>query len=201
MYGLMAADTFAEPITLRHLMSHTPGFEDGSLTMEKLHAEQHIFAPLGMEHSTFRQPLPQGLAVDLAAGYNYANGRYVAGPFLFDQAYPAGSMSATAADIGRTLRFVDVEPDLLQDLDDPGRQLVYRTGPGGRLFLMNGQTAFFRTPWYGSRTLHLLLSLGGTLLFACALVAPLIAVPVRFFTRRRKRQAGQSTPLPAQIAR
>src|SRR3546814_10005575 len=31
--------------------------------------ERHIFAPLGMAHSTFRQPLPKALAPFMASGY------------------------------------------------------------------------------------------------------------------------------------
>ena len=33
-------DTFPEPITLRHLMSHTPGFEEKNMGMFRLEAEQ-----------------------------------------------------------------------------------------------------------------------------------------------------------------
>jgi CubicO group peptidase (beta-lactamase class C family) len=144
--------TFPEPITLRHLLSHTPGFENQGANMWKLQAEQmspldgylkanlparvfppgeviaytnygatlagyivervsglpfneyveqNIFSPLDMARSTFRQPLPESLAADMATGYNYTNGQYVAGSFVFGQPYPASSMSATATDMAR----------------------------------------------------------------------------------------------------
>jgi CubicO group peptidase (beta-lactamase class C family) len=142
--------TFPEPVTLAHLMTHTPGFEDVGedlfvLSVEEMHAlgdylkqrvparvfppgevgaysnygtalaayivervagesfaeyvENHIFAPLGMQRSTFRQPLPAELADDLAGGYGFHNGLYVRGGFEFVVPYPAGSMSATATDM------------------------------------------------------------------------------------------------------
>lgn len=143
-------DTYPEPITVRHLMSHTPGFEDISQGLFKLSAdemqplgeylktnlpvrvyppgevgaysnfgtalagyiverasgqpfveyvEQHIFAPLGMEHSTFRQPLPANLAPHMSKGYNFVDGGYVEGAYEYVLPYPAGSLSAGAHDI------------------------------------------------------------------------------------------------------
>ena len=50
--------------------------------------EQHIFAPLGMAHSTFRQPLPQGWSANMSKGYRTASGR--PGPFELVQMPPAG---------------------------------------------------------------------------------------------------------------
>lgn len=145
-------NTYPQPITLRHLLTHTPGFEDIGQDLFKLNAaeirpldeylkthiparvyppgeigaysnygtalagyivervsglpfteyvEQNIFAPLSMEHSTFRQPLPADLAADMSSGYNFSNGGYVKGAFEYVQAYPAGSLSASALDLAR----------------------------------------------------------------------------------------------------
>ncbi len=144
--------TFAEPITLAHLLTHTPGFEDvleglfvlstddllpldaylkqnlparvfppgevgaysnyGSalagyiverVTGQSFHdyVEREIFAPLGMESTTFRQPLPERLAPEMSEGYNYVQGAYVKGTFELVNAYPAGSASSTATDMAR----------------------------------------------------------------------------------------------------
>jgi len=143
-------DTFPEPITLEHLMTHTPGFEDVGaglffLDEEKLisledyvkgycparvfppgevaaysnyatalagyivqrvsgtpfeaYVEERIFAPLGMERSTFRQPLPAELAEDMAHGYGFSQGAFVAGEFELISGSPAGALSAAGADL------------------------------------------------------------------------------------------------------
>jgi CubicO group peptidase (beta-lactamase class C family) len=142
-------DTFAEPITLEHLMTHTPGFEDMGeglffLDEEKLvsledyvkdyrsarvyppgvvaaysnygtalagyivqrvsgipfeaYVEEHIFAPLGMDQSTF-QPLPAATAHDMSQGYGFSQGAFVQGEFELISGSPAGALSAAGADM------------------------------------------------------------------------------------------------------
>jgi CubicO group peptidase (beta-lactamase class C family) len=61
------------------------------------YVEQHIFNPLKMEHTTFRQPLPAALAPMMSKGYSVAS--QPAKPFEVVQAFPAGSVSTTAADM------------------------------------------------------------------------------------------------------
>lgn len=139
---------FGKPITMKDIMTHTPGFEE---TAEDLfvanasdlkplseylkahlpervyppgvtpaysnygatiagyivqrisgqpfddYVEQHIFAPLGMAHSTFRQPLSETLKPMMSLGYTVAS--QPAKPFEIVQAWPAGSASISAADI------------------------------------------------------------------------------------------------------
>jgi CubicO group peptidase (beta-lactamase class C family) len=400
--------TFPEPITMRHLMSHTPGFEFKGTNLWGLEAErmsplgdwlvanlptrvfppgevaaysnygtalagyiverisgqpfneyveQSIFAPLGMARSTFRQPLPETLAPDMATGYNYTD-EYIKGGFMYQLPYPAGALSATATDMARFMiahlqngeldggrilqeettlqmhsqlytpdprlesmahgfwentengqrlvshggdiaqfhsglwlipgqnvgfffstnsqggydavdvvkkafldhyypvaeppdlqsaagfaeriapylgqytpadsnfttyekiygvfsainasldgdgtlvilgaRYAEVEPGLLQEIGEPANRLVYRPGPGGRLFLMGSKPLhMLRTPWYGTSMLHLVLFLSGTLLFLGAL----IAWPIGFFVRRRRQPPdSQPAPLPARLA-
>jgi CubicO group peptidase (beta-lactamase class C family) len=64
---------------------------------------QHIFKPLGMNSSTFLQPLPEGLAPDMAKGYVFKHGSQQAKDFEFVQFSPAGSMSAPASDMAAFL--------------------------------------------------------------------------------------------------
>ncbi len=59
--------------------------------------EKHIFQPLDMTHSSFRQPLPAALEPFMARGYRLASGE--AEPFEYVGPRPAGSMSASADDM------------------------------------------------------------------------------------------------------
>ena len=139
-----------KPITMRNLMTHTPGFEEvlkGLITEEpapeeklgdflKTHLpariyppgevpaysnygatlagyivervsgqpfdyyiEQHVFAPLGMQHSSFRQPLPPTLRPLMSKGYETAADSPK--PWEIVSAAPAGSSSVTGNDMAR----------------------------------------------------------------------------------------------------
>lgn len=143
--------TYPEPITLRNLLTHTPGFEEDSrgiisddtadavplaqwlpnhlparvrppgtysaysnygatlvgyivarasgMSWEE-YVEQRILAPLGMNHTSPRQPLPASLAADMSQGYKYGNGRFNTKPFeIVVGGPPAGSISASATDM------------------------------------------------------------------------------------------------------
>ncbi|HWQ19165.1 MAG TPA: serine hydrolase, partial [Methanotrichaceae archaeon] len=65
------------------------------------YVEENIFRPLGMNNSTFQQPLPDRLSKQMAIGYTYSGGDYKAEPFEYVVVWPAGSMSSTSADMAR----------------------------------------------------------------------------------------------------
>ena len=139
-----------KPITMRQLMTHSPGFADASKdlfppdlahlkTLSRMcevamparifppgtvpaysnygaslagyivqrvsgerfedYVAHHIFAPLGMTHSTFEQPLPNGWSANMSKGYRTASGR--PGPFELVQMPPAGALSTTGSDLSR----------------------------------------------------------------------------------------------------
>ena len=76
-----------------YIVQRTSGEEfDGYL-------ERHVFGPLGMHNSTFRQPLPSNLAAQMAEGYA-APGEASRG-FEFIGPGPAGESSNSGADMGR----------------------------------------------------------------------------------------------------
>jgi CubicO group peptidase (beta-lactamase class C family) len=61
--------------------------------------QRHIFAPLGMDHSSMQQPLPLALAADMSKGYALGSGP----PQKFEliNVAPAGGGSNSGADMGR----------------------------------------------------------------------------------------------------
>ncbi|WP_416666618.1 serine hydrolase domain-containing protein [Egbenema bharatensis] len=60
------------------------------------YVEQQIFQPLGMERSSFQQPLPPSLAADVAVGYEADHSPV---PFQRIQSVPAIAMSTTTTDM------------------------------------------------------------------------------------------------------
>ena len=154
LQGFKIREKFGKPITLRHILTHTPGFEDGGLgyliidkpenliplseAMERYQPERvnppgaqsaysnyatalagliveqvsglpfndyvqrNLFDPLGMQLSTFAEPLPAELEARMAKGYKVEKGTYVEKPFeLVGNFGPAGGMSTTATDMMR----------------------------------------------------------------------------------------------------
>lgn len=61
--------------------------------------ENHIFRPLGMQHSTFEQPLPERFKRSVSQGYRLAS--QPAQPYELLPTRPAGSVTATASDMTR----------------------------------------------------------------------------------------------------
>ena len=61
--------------------------------------DAHIFKPLGMTHSSFRQPLPAALAADAAKAYELAS--QPAKAYEIVNAAPAGSLASSGTDMAR----------------------------------------------------------------------------------------------------
>ncbi|MBW8758617.1 MAG: beta-lactamase family protein [Burkholderiales bacterium] len=59
--------------------------------------EKNVFGPLGMQHSTFRQPLPEALKNDMATGYQESDKPGLG--FEIINVPPAGALSSTGDDM------------------------------------------------------------------------------------------------------
>jgi len=65
------------------------------------YVEDHIFGPLWMVHSSFRQPVQDELIADLAIGHAWRGGRHEGQAFEYDPAVADGAMSTSAVDMAR----------------------------------------------------------------------------------------------------
>ena len=63
------------------------------------YVQRHIFAPLGMTHSTFDQPLPPNLAPFISKSYEYPSDE--AKPYEVIPMAPAGALASSGADMGK----------------------------------------------------------------------------------------------------
>lgn len=61
--------------------------------------DRHIFGPLGMTRSSFRQPLPEALKAGMSQGYEDASGQPQAYELI--NLAPAGALAATGSDMAR----------------------------------------------------------------------------------------------------
>lgn len=67
------------------------------------YVETNILLPLGMTHTTSRQPIPTALNDDMSQGYRFAHGEYQTQPDLnvIANVAPAGAFRSTASDMAR----------------------------------------------------------------------------------------------------
>ncbi|MBS1977138.1 MAG: beta-lactamase family protein [Bacteroidetes bacterium] len=63
------------------------------------YVEQHILNPLGMNLTTFRQPLPTSLKPHMSTGYEYKGGELKAQTFEYVPLFPVGAAASTAVDM------------------------------------------------------------------------------------------------------
>ena len=91
------------------------------------YVEDNITSKLGMTRTTFRQPLPDALAPLMSKGYGLASGEVM--PFEMVNAYPAGSISASAVDMTRFMiaHLQDGQLDGVQILKPETARLMHDT--------------------------------------------------------------------------
>jgi CubicO group peptidase (beta-lactamase class C family) len=140
------------------------------------YVDRHILAPLGMSHSSFRQPLPPDLRGLVSDGYTVAS--KPPGYYEYFGPAPAGSMATTADDMGRFMlahlqngRYGDVrilseqtailmhavQPRIYPALNGMALGFYEASRNGHRIIAHNGGTQFFHSD------LHLFLEDGAGL--------------------------------------
>ena len=124
------------------------------------YVDTRIFDPLDMTRSTFRQPLPERLRPLMSEGYAVANGEPK--PFEIVVPGPAGSLSATGADMGRFMMahlneggpILDPETArMMHDFDAPGVGPLNSMALGFYESRVNGRRAIAHggdTQWFHS---------------------------------------------------
>jgi CubicO group peptidase (beta-lactamase class C family) len=66
------------------------------------YVQEHILRPLGMESSTFKEPLPEPLQKRMSNGYNFEAGAFKPKGYEYVANFgPAGSLAATSTDMAR----------------------------------------------------------------------------------------------------
>ncbi len=63
------------------------------------YVEKNILTPLNMNHTTFRQPLPQAMKKDMSVGYKFSEGEFKPQSFEYVPLYPVGAAAASATDM------------------------------------------------------------------------------------------------------
>ncbi len=67
------------------------------------YVERNITGPLGMSHTTLRQPVPAHLIAYMSKGYTFSDRKFDEKPFEFVPLAPVGAVSASAADMARLM--------------------------------------------------------------------------------------------------
>jgi len=195
--GFRLPETY-RPITMKHLMTHTPGFETtyhlfaknhellptnetylienlprqifepgttpaysnygvvlAAYVIEKItglpfndYVDRHVFEPLQMHNTTFRQPASYVISEAKSKGYVFKDGRFVS-PF---QEYvlpaPAGSAVSTASDM---IKFMEV---FLNSEEKDSESILSDHSVGLMLSLLQSPHAYSDGMGYGFRRLN-----------------------------------------------
>lgn len=116
--------------------------------------DAQIFKPLGMKHSSFRQPLPATLLSGMSKGYERASSGE-AKEYEFISLAPAGSLAATGSDMGRFM-IAHLQDGAFGDariLDAATAQQMHSTGQASIGPLNRMMLGFYETSVNGHRAI------------------------------------------------
>lgn len=235
---------FGKPITLRNLMTHTPGFEEAikdlfmpenkklvplkdylashipkrifppgevpaysnygatlaGYIVERVsgklfndYVTENIFKPLGMQHSTFAQPLPADLKPLMSEGYETGSGK--AKPFEVLEPAPAGSLSATATDLSHFMiaHLQDGKYENAQILSPETTRQMHSRQPGFHPDLNAMDLGFYEEDRNG----HHIIGHGGDTLYFHSDLHLMLDAGVGFFVSYNSAGKGQISPRSA----
>ncbi|HZW18659.1 MAG TPA: serine hydrolase [Luteimonas sp.] len=116
--------------------------------------ERHIFQPLGMAHSSFRQPLPPALLAHMSKGYAKASDGE-AKDYEFISLAPAGSLASTGADMARFMiaHLQRGAYDGARILRDDTARMMHTTGQASVGPLNRMMLGFYETSVNGHRAI------------------------------------------------
>ena len=235
---------FGKPITLRNLMTHSPGFEEtikelfipenkklvplkdyltnhmpkrifppgevpaysnygatlAGYIVERVsgrlfndYVTENIFKPLGMQHSSFAQPLPADLKPLMSEGYEVGSGK--AKPFEILEPAPAGSLSATASDLSHFIiaHLQDGKYENAQILSPETTRQMHSRQPGFHPDLNPMDLGFYEE----NRNGHHIIGHGGDTLYFHSDLHLMLDAGVGFFVSYNSAGKGQISPRSA----
>lgn len=154
---------------------------------------KNIFRPLGMQHSTFAQPLPAELKPLFSNGYQLGSGK--AKPFEVIEPAPAGSLSASAADLARFMiaHLQDGKFDDNQILDSKTAQEMHARQNGFNPALSGMALGFYEE----SRNGHRIIGHGGDTIYFHSDLHLVLDANVGFFVSYNSAGKGENSPRSA----
>ena len=90
---------------------------------------------------------------------------------------------------GKTMKYIEVEPGLLVNVENPDDRLVLKENNRQVTLSPSMPFVFLKNPWYASGSLHLLIFAGGALLFLITIIFWVVT-----FFRRMKERVKPSLP-------
>ena len=154
---------------------------------------ENIFKPLGMQHSTFAQPLPPELKTLLSNGYQLGSGKPK--PFEVIEPAPAGSLSASAADLARFMvaHLQDGKYEDNQILDRKTAQEMHARQNGFNPALNGMALGFYEE----SRNGHRIIGHGGDTIYFHSDLHLVLDANVGFFVSYNSAGKGENSPRSA----